>query len=98
MVSKKENSEFMPTVAIPPGDTIKENMDYLGMSQKELAARLGITEKHLSNIINGNSPITYDTALKLESVIGPSADFWMNLETRYQLNKARLEKEDELKS
>lgn len=98
MVSKKENSEFMPTVAIPPGDTIKENMDYLGMSQKELAARLGITEKHLSNIINGNSPITYDTALKLESVIGPSADFWMNLETRFQLNKARLEKEDELKA
>lgn len=65
----------------------------MGMNQKELAARLDITPKHLSNIINGNAPITYDTALKLERVIGPSAEFWMNLETNYQLTKARLEEQ-----
>ena len=83
MVNKKDNNDFMPTVAIPPGETIRENMEFLGMNQKELAARLDITQKHLSNIINGNAPITYDTALKLELVIGPSAQFWMNLETNY---------------
>jgi HTH-type transcriptional regulator/antitoxin HigA len=97
MVNKKDNHDFMPAVAISPGETIRENMEFLGMNQKELAARLDVTEKHLSNILNGNSPITYDTALKLESVIGPSAQFWMNLESRYQLNKARLEKEEDLK-
>lgn len=96
MANKKERNKFMPTIAIPPGDTIRENMEFLGMNQKELAARLGITTKHLSNIINGNSPITYETALKLESVIGPSAQFWMNLETNYQLNKARLEEQEQL--
>ena len=96
MANKKDNNDFMPTVAIPPGETVKENMEFLGMNQKELAARLNITPKHLSNIINGNAPITYDTALKLESVIGPSAQFWMNLETNYQLNKARLEKRAKL--
>ncbi|WP_213974289.1 HigA family addiction module antitoxin [Tepidanaerobacter acetatoxydans] len=96
MVNKKDNNDFMPTVAIPPRETIKENMEFLGMNQKELAARLNITPKHLSNIINGNAPITYDTALKLETVIGPSAQFWMNLETNYQLNKARLEKQAKL--
>jgi len=95
MVNKKENN-FMPTIALPPGITIKDNMEFLGMTQKELAVRLDVTEKHLSNVLNGNSPITYDTALKLESVIGPSAKFWMNLETNYQLNKSRLEKEKEL--
>lgn len=96
MVNKKDDNKFMPTIAIPPGETIKENMEFLGMNQKELAKRLDISEKHLSNIVNGNSPITYDTALKLETVIGPSAKFWMNLETNYQLSKSRLEEEQDL--
>ncbi|MCL0081392.1 HigA family addiction module antitoxin [Peptococcaceae bacterium] len=98
MINKKDNNEFIPTIAIPPGETIRENMVLLGMTQEELAARLGITPKHLNNIINGNAPITYETALKLESVIGPKAQFWMNLETNYQLDKVRLEKLTELNS
>ena len=98
MVSKKNETSFMPTQAIPPGETIKENMDFLGMSQKELALRLDMTPKHLCNILNGKAPITYETALKLESVIGPSAKFWINLENNYQLNKTRLEKQKELES
>ena len=60
----KDNMDFMPEVAIPPGETIRENMEFLGMDQEELAARLGITSKHLSNILNANAPITYETALK----------------------------------
>lgn len=96
MANKEDNNNFMPTVAILPGETIRENMKYLGMNQKELATRLDITEKHLSNIINGNSPITYETALKLERVIGPSAKFWMNLESNYQLIKARIEEENKM--
>lgn len=96
MASKKENNEFIPMIAIPPGETIRENMEYLGMNQEQLACKLGITQKHLSNIINGKSPITYETALSLEDVIGPSAQFWMNLECQYQLTKARLDKENEL--
>lgn len=96
MVNKKENDSFLPVIAIPPGETIRENMEYLGMNQEELAARLGMTPKHMSNIINGNAPITYETALRLETVVGPSAEFWMKLETQYQLDKARIEKEEEL--
>ena len=95
MVKTREN-EYMPSIAIPPGETIKEYIDALGITQVELAASLGITTKHLSNIINGNAPITYDTALKLETVLGPSAQFWMNLESNYQLDKARLKVLDEL--
>lgn len=96
MVNKKENDKYMPTIAIPPGETIRENMMFLGMNQKELAIRLELTPKHLSNIINGKEPITYETALKLETVLGPKAQFWMNLETNYQLNKARLKQKEEL--
>lgn len=96
MGNKKENKNFMPTVAIAPGETIRENMEYMGMNQKELATRLDITTKHLSNVLNGNAPITYETALKLESVLGPSAQFWMDLETNYQLDKARLEEKEKM--
>ena len=96
MENNKLTRDFTPVFAIPPGDSIRENMTLLGMNQEELAARLGITTKHLSNVLNGNAPITYETALRLESVIGASAEFWMNLETLYQLNKARIEHQEEL--
>ncbi|WP_317327082.1 HigA family addiction module antitoxin [Turicibacter sanguinis] len=96
MASKNVSNNFLAAIAIPPGETIHEYMDYLGMNQQELAVRLEVSVKHLNNILNGKSPITYETALKLETVIGPSAEFWMNLESQYQLNKARLEKEAEM--
>ena len=51
---QKDNNDFMPTIAIPPGETIRR-MLFLGMTQIELATRLGITQKHLSNILNGNA-------------------------------------------
>lgn len=92
----QNSEEFLPVVAVPPGESIKETMEVLNMNQVELATRLGITPKHLGDILKGNAPITYETALKLELVIGPSAEFWMNLETNYQLDKARLEKEAEM--
>lgn len=96
MANKKDNTMFTPVIAVAPGQTIRENMKHLGMNQKELALRLGITTKHLSNVINGKDPITYETALRLETVLGPRAQFWMNLETNYQLTKARLKKEVDL--
>lgn len=92
----KNNENFIPIRTIFPGESIKESMEALNMNQVELAARLGLTSKHLGNILKGNSPITYETALKLEFVLGPSAEFWMNLENNYQLKKARMEKEEEL--
>lgn len=94
---KENNEQFLPMIAIPPGETIKEYLDVLEMTQAELATRLGITTKHLNSIVKASSPITYETAIKLERVIGPSAEFWANLEKSYQLDKARLEEESKLK-
>lgn len=95
MVKRIENN-FMPTIAIPPGITLKENIDYLGITQDEFALRIDMTPKHLSQIINGSAPITYDTALKLEKMFGTKAEFWMNLESAYQLDKARIQEQNEL--
>jgi len=82
---------FISPIAIPPGETIKDSLEYEKMTQKELALRLGMSEKHLVSILSGKSPVTAEVAQKLEKIIGGSAQFWLNTENSYQLSKLRLE-------
>lgn len=75
----------------PPGDTIQETIDYYKMSQAELADRLGKTTSKVHDLITGKEPITYNTALQLEKVLGIEAEFWMNREINYRTKLTRLE-------
>ncbi len=84
------------TIAIPPGATIKELLDDRGMTQKEFAKRMGMTEKHISHLINGKSELTHDVSLRLELVLGVPASFWNNLETVYREKLARVEAENSI--
>lgn len=83
-------------IAIPPGETIKEQLDYRNMTQVEFAERMGQSTKHISQLLNGKVPLTQQTALKLESVLGIPAKFWNNLEAIYQEDLARIALEVEL--
>lgn len=67
-----------------PGDTIQEHIDTIGMSQAELAERLGRSVPKLNELIKGKAPITKETATKLEYVLGIPASFWLSLERTYQ--------------
>ena len=67
-----------------PGDTIQETIDEIGMSQAELAERIGRSVPKLNELIKGKAPITKETATKLEYVLGIPANFWLNLERSYQ--------------
>jgi HTH-type transcriptional regulator/antitoxin HigA len=91
---------YNPNIAIPPGDTLAELLESIGMTQVELANRMGMSTKHLNQIIKGEAPITAETAIKLECIFKMPASFWNNLETRYREIKARLEEakkiEDEI--
>lgn len=80
-------------IAVPPGATIKEQLDDRGMTQKEFAARMDMSQKHVSKLVNGEVQLTSDTACKLELVLGVPAVFWSNLEAGYrdQLAKANAE-------
>ena len=62
-------------VAIPPGFTIKEQLINRNMNQKEFAIRMGMSQKHISRLINGEVQLTIDVALRLESVLGVDAKF-----------------------
>lgn len=76
--------EYVSPIPIPPGETLKEIIDELDMSQKEVAERLGVTQKHLSFIINGKAEISRDFAEKLEYVLGIDSFFWLDLENEYR--------------
>lgn len=82
-------------VATPPGATIKEQLSDRGMSQKEFASRMEMSEKHISKLINGEVQLTHEVALRLELVLGLPARFWINLESIYRekLLKVKAEKE-----
>lgn len=73
-------------IAIPPGATIKEQLVDREMSQKEFASRMGMSEKHISKLINGDVALTDDVAIRLEMVLGLPARFWTNLESIYREN------------
>lgn len=80
-------------IATPPGATIKEQLNDRGMSQKEFAARMDMSEKHISRLINGDVQLTPETAVKLEMVLGVPAKFWNNLEAIYREKIIKAEAE-----
>ena len=84
-------------IAIPPGETIREQLENRGMSQKEFALRMNMSEKHISHLVNGKVELTHDVALRLEAVLGIPAMFWNNLEAQYREKEARVKSELEAK-
>lgn len=85
----------MGAFLVPTGRIIKEYLEVREISQKDLAHRIDVSEKHISNLLNGKTRLTEDMALKLERVMPDvSAGYWLNYEARYQEHLAR-EKEQE---
>lgn len=83
-------------IAIPPGATIKEQLVDREMTQKEFAARMCMTEKHISKLINGEVHLTHDVANRLESVLGVPAKFWNNLEAAYREKILKVQEENSM--
>ena len=83
-------------LAIPPGETLAEELEERGMTQRELAARLGRPPQVVNEIINGKKAITPDTAIGLAKVLGIEAQFWINLEADYQMTLALLRDKEAL--
>jgi len=81
-------------IAIPPGETIKEQLIERKMKQKEFAARLGVSEKHVSKLINGEVQLTIEMARKLEMVLGVPTQFWCSLEAIYREDIAKIKEEN----
>lgn len=94
-MGKKMNG-YLNDMIFPPGETIKEMLEDRDMTQEELSIRLGMSTKHVSQIITGKKPITYQTALKLESVFGVAASFWNNLERMFREKVVKFEQTSDI--
>ncbi|MEG0016595.1 MAG: HigA family addiction module antitoxin [Gordonibacter sp.] len=81
---------FSPNYAVHPGEYLGELLEYSRMEQVELAVRLNITPKHVSNMVNGKVAVTAKTALALEYVFPDRpARYWLGLQDAYDLFEAR---------
>ena len=81
---------------IPPGEVLEEELEARGMTQKELAARLGRPAQAINEIIKAKKSITPETAIGLGKVLGIDPQFWTNLEVNYRMTLARKREEDML--
>jgi addiction module HigA family antidote len=74
---------------IHPGEHLAEELKELGMSAAELARQLSVPTNRVTEILNGRRAITGDTALRLAHFFGTTAEFWLNLQSLYELRIAQ---------
>jgi HTH-type transcriptional regulator/antitoxin HigA len=79
-----------PDYAVAPGETIREFLDDLGMTQRELSTRLGLSPKHVNQLVQGLVPLSADVASRLELVTGMPTRMWLRLEADYEATRQRL--------
>lgn len=74
--------------AVHPGEHLAEELETLGMSAAELGRRPKVPTNRVTEILNGQRAISGDTALRLAHFFGTSPQFWLNLQTLYELRLA----------
>lgn len=90
--------QYEPDFVTPPGETLEEKLEELGMSQAELAERIGRTKKAVNEIVKGKAPLLPETAIQLERVLAIPARFWVNAEANYRESLARHEESARLET
>ncbi|MGC2328817.1 MAG: HigA family addiction module antitoxin, partial [Candidatus Sulfotelmatobacter sp.] len=79
----------MAVTAIHPGEHLAEELNQLEMSAAELARRLNVPTNRITEILNGRRAVTGDTALRLAHFFGTTAEFWLNLQSLYEIRMAQ---------
>ena len=83
---RKKKRDFPP---IHPGEIlVSEFLEPMGISQYRLAKDIGVTPRRINEIVHGRRSMSVDTALRLSHFFGMEAQFWLNLQTRYDMEVA----------
>jgi addiction module HigA family antidote len=90
-------TEKRPIYPIHPGEVLSGELEELDITAAELARALHVPSNRLYQLIAGKRAMTADTALRLQQWLGVSAEFWMNLQKRYELDVATEQIGDEIK-
>jgi addiction module HigA family antidote len=89
MTLDAEQLEYAPESVSPPGETLKETLKVLGISQADLARRAGLSTKHVNQIIQGMAILSPETSILLERVTGLRAEVWNSLEAQWRTQQQR---------
>jgi addiction module HigA family antidote len=83
-------NQYTPDYAIHPGEILEETLEARGITRTAFAERTGLSLKTVSQIIHGKAPVTPETAIHFERVLGVSANIWNNLNAYYRLHIAKI--------
>jgi len=88
-ITTKGKENALARTPIHPGEVLADELEETGLSAKKLADVIDVPPNRLYQLIAGKRSMTADTALRLGQYFGMAADFWMNLQTAYELDLAR---------
>lgn len=83
---KKIANEMIPGDIFHPGEFIKDELEARDLSQQELADKMKVSKSEISLLIHGHRNINVKIAILLEKVLGIDAEFWMNLQIKYDID------------
>ena len=92
MGNEKYANNMMPSMLIHPGEMLKDEIEARGITQKDLAKRMGVSYTVFNEILNGKRPITTEYALLLEAALGIDAGMWLRIQADYNMQKAKSDK------
>ncbi len=84
--------------AIHPGELLRETLDELGLTQTAFADALGVSPMRVSHLLRGERPLTAELALRLGRALGQSPQYWLNLQTAFDLKVAQISMKRSLRS
>ena len=82
--------------AIHPGEFLRETLDELGLTQAAFAEAIGISPMRVSHVLRSDRPVTAELALRLGLALGQTPQYWLNLQTEYDMRRVMRESRDKI--
>jgi addiction module HigA family antidote len=82
--------------AVHPGEFLRETLEELGLTQSAFAEVIGVSPMRVSHLLKGDRPVTAELALRLGRALRQTPQYWLNLQTSYDLKVAQTEMKDSL--
>ena len=92
----KNHADGLP--AIHPGEFLHETLEELAMTQAAFAEAIGVSAMRVSHLLKGDRPVTAELALRLGRALGQTPQYWLNLQSSYDLKVAQIQMKDSLKN
>jgi addiction module HigA family antidote len=95
MTTKSTTNGLPP---IHPGEFLRETLDDMALTQAALADAIGVSPMRVSHLLKGDRPVTAELALRLGRALGQTPQYWLNLQSTYDLKVAQAEMKDSIKA